>query len=129
MTETKFKMDSWDEEVYFKADDNSKISKATVTKSYSGEIDGKGVLNYLMSYYADGSAYFVGIERVEGEVSGKTGTFIFSHEGTFKDGIATSEFQIVKGSATGNLIGLTGKGHFSSGHAMTVPIKFSHKFE
>jgi hypothetical protein len=37
-----------------------------VTKSFSGDIEGEGTLEYLMAYREDGSASFVGLERVEG---------------------------------------------------------------
>ena len=40
------------------------MTSAAVTKSFSGDITGEGHVEYLMMYRSDGSATFVGLERV-----------------------------------------------------------------
>jgi hypothetical protein len=38
--------------------------------------EGEGQVEYLMMYRSDGSATFVGLERVVGRIGGKTGAFV-----------------------------------------------------
>jgi len=56
-----------------------------------------------MSYSNDGTASFVGFERVCGVISDKHGTFIIQHSGSFSEGKARSTWSVVKGSGTGVL--------------------------
>ena len=127
MNQSQFEITLWDENPYIEGKDGIKLTKAAITKSYTGDISGNGRLEYLMAYKPDGSAYFVGIEHVEGKIGTKSGSFILSHEGNFKDGTASSNFRVIEGSATGELTKLTGEGNFSTGHARSIPIEFTYK--
>jgi len=129
MAKSEYKILSWDEKPYFEGDNNIKLTRAVITKSYDGELKGNGTLDYLMVYNPDGSAHFVGIERYEGKIGTKSGSFIISHEGTFHLGVASSIFKVVKGSATAELAGLSGEGSFSTGHASSVSIDFKYVIE
>src|SRR5688500_4527721 len=75
---------------------------------YAGDIEGESVLEYLMSYGADGSVAYVGIERVTGAVGGRSGSLVLRHIGTFTDGAAKSELTVVGGS--GDFEGAAGAG-------------------
>src|SRR5207253_8147354 len=76
-----------------------KLTRATVTKTFSGDIAGEGHVEYLMMYRSDGSATFVGLKRVVGRVAGKAGSFVLQRTGVFESGAAkrseehTSELQ------------------------------------
>ena len=129
MSKSEFEINSWDEKPYFEGKDGSKLTRASIAKSYVGDINGSGALDYLMAYNPDGSAHFVGMEQIEGKIGTKSGSFVLSHEGIFREGVASSSFKVIKGSATAGLIGLSGEGSFSTGHAKTVPIDFKYSFE
>lgn len=129
MSETRFEIKSWDEKPYFEGKDKSKLTRAVIKKTYTGDIDGEGTLEYLMAYNPDGSAHFVGIERIEGKVGTRSGSFVLSHEGTFHAGVVKSDFKVVAGFAAAGLHGLAGSGSFTTGHSMTVPIAFNYRFE
>ncbi|MDQ1366446.1 MAG: hypothetical protein QOE57_2488 [Acidimicrobiaceae bacterium] len=92
--------------------EGAKMTTATVTKVYSGDIDGDSVTEWLMAYAADGSASFVGLERVNGTVGERRGTIVLQHVGTFKGGAATAELTVVAGCGTGELAQATGRGDF-----------------
>src|ERR1700738_5040456 len=83
-----------------------KLTRASVIKSYQGDITGEGKVEYLMVYRDDGSASFVGLEREVGSVGGRSGSFVFQHSGAFKDGVATVTIIVVAGSETNDLHGL-----------------------
>jgi hypothetical protein len=51
------------------------LTRIHVEESFSGDIDGDGVVEFLQAARADGSASFVGIERV-GAVGGRRGSFL-----------------------------------------------------
>ena len=51
-----FGLESWDEKAYDEKEGMSKLSRVSSTKSYKGDIEGEGKLEYLMMYRADGTA-------------------------------------------------------------------------
>ncbi len=116
----KFDIISWDEKPYLKLSDGVKYSKTLVEKEYHGRLKGKAQLEYLMVYYGEGQATFVGVEHFDGSFDGKKGSIAFEHKGIFKDGLAESEFASIVGSALHDLVGLNLQGHYSSGHSMSI---------
>lgn len=117
----RFAIKSWDEKPYSEGQDRPKLTRASVTKTYSGDIEGEGQVEYLMLYRGDGSATFVGLERVVGRVGGKAGTFVLQRTGMFEGGQAKESYSVIPGSATGDLQGLLGDGSSAVGHGMEHP--------
>jgi hypothetical protein len=103
--------------------EGAKMTTATVTKVYSGDIDGDSVTEWLMAYALDGSATFVGLERVNGTVGTRRGTIVLQHVGTFKDGAATAKLTVVAGCGTGELAQVTGRGDFLADPAGKVRLE------
>jgi hypothetical protein len=124
-----FTLSSWDEKPYNEMQGEPKLTRVSVTKSYQGEIVGEGKLEYLMMYRDDGSASFIGLERVVGSVGGRSGSFVLQHSGTFKGGIATVTLLVVPGSGTGDLRGLRGNGGFAVGHQPPYSMTLDYDFE
>ena len=122
-----FEIMSWDEKQYSEIAGACKITRASVAKSYKGDIEGEGTLEYLMAYGHDGSASFVGIERLIGRVGDKHGNFVFQHVGTFEHGVAKSVWSVVPNSGTGDLQGLRGEVNAALGHATNYPMEFSYE--
>jgi hypothetical protein len=109
-----FQVTNWDEKPYHEGEGEPKLTRATVTKTFSGDLEGEAFLEYLMVHRADGTAAFVGMERVKGKLGGKSGTFVLEHRGTHGDGTARAICRIVPGSGTGELTGLQGEGGFAA---------------
>ncbi len=124
-----FQVKSWDEKPYNEIDDGPKLTRVSVTKSFSGDIEGEGTLEYLMIQRDDGSASFVGLERVVGRVGDRSGSFVLQHLGTYEEGTAKATFSVVPGSGTADLRGLRGEGSFASAHAEQYPITLDYDFE
>ena len=122
-----FEITSWDEKPYGEIAGASKTTRASVAKSYQGEIEGEGTLEYLMAYGHDGSASFVGIERFIGRIGDQHGNFVFQHAGTFAEGVAKSVWSVVPNSGTGDLQGLRGEVRSALGHAKNFPLEFSYE--
>jgi Protein of unknown function (DUF3224) len=100
---------SWDEAPYDEAEGTSKTTKARVQYQYEGGITGDGVSEMLMVYVGE-SAEYLGLERVNATVDGRSGSFVVSVIGGFRDNEARWSWEIVPGSATGELEGLRGVG-------------------
>jgi hypothetical protein len=124
-----FAVNAWDEKPYNEMNGVPKLTRASVTKSYQGDITGEGKLESLMMYRDDGSATFIGLERVVGSVGGRSGSFVLQGSGTFKDGVATVTLLVVPGSGTGDLRGLRGNGGFAVGHQPPYSMTLDYDFE
>lgn len=122
----RFAIKSWDEKPYSEGRDLPKLSRASVSKTFTGDIEGEGQVEYLMMYRSDGSAAFVGLERVVGRIGGKSGTFVLQRVGVFEGGEAKESYSVVPGSATGELQGLRGDGSSAVGHGMEHPFSLSY---
>src|SRR6478672_5335577 len=107
-----FAVTGWDERPLDEVVGAAKWTQSSATKSFDGDVDGTAALEYLMVYAADGSATFVGLERFQGRVAGRSGTFVLQHVGRFEDGAAKGHLTVAAGSGTGDLTGLSGGGTF-----------------
>jgi hypothetical protein len=117
MTDLKatFEIENWDENPALESEAGSKVTRADVARSFDGDLDGKGTVQWLMAYEEDGSAMFVGLERIVGRLAGKEGTFVVQHVGTFDGRVAKADLVIVPGTGTGDLAGVSGRGSFEAG--------------
>jgi len=125
----RFAIKAWDEKPYSEGADLPKLTRASVTKTFTGDIEGEGHVEYLMMYRSDGSATFVGLERIDGRIGAKTGSFVLQRTGAFEGGLAKETFSVVPGSATGDLRGLVGGGSSSVGHGMEHPFVLNYDLE
>jgi hypothetical protein len=123
----RFAIKSWDESPYSEGQDQPKLARASVIKTYTGDIEGEAQVEYLMMYRRDGSATFVGLERVVGRIGGKAGTFVLQRTGIFESGQAKESYSVIPGSATGDLQGLLGGGSSAVGHGMEHPFTLSYE--
>ena len=123
----RFAIQSWDETPFGEGEGLPKLTRAIVKKTYTGDIAGEAHVEYLMMYRSDGSASFVGLERVVGSLGGRTGSFVLQRTGVFEGGQAKESYSVVPGSATGELRGLVGEGTSSVGHGMEHPFALSYE--
>ena len=125
----RFAIKNWDEKPYSEGQDLPKLTRATVKKTFTGDIAGESQVEYLMMYRSDGSATFVGLERVTARINDKAGTFVLERRGVFEGGLAKETYTIVSGSGTGQLRGLRGEGTSAVGHGMEHPFTLVYELE
>jgi len=125
----RFVIKKWDEQPYCESEGLPKLTRASVQKTFTGEIEGEGTVEYLMMYRSDGSATFVGLERVSGRIAGRAGTFVLQRTGVFESGLAKESYSVVPGSGTGELRGLRGEGGSAVGHGMEHPFALNYDFD
>jgi hypothetical protein len=123
----RFAIKSWDEKPYSEGENLPKLTRASVTKTYTGDIVGEGQVEYLMMYRGDGSAAFVGLERVVGRIAERNGSFVLQRTGVFEGGQAKESYSVIPGSGSGELQGLGGDGTTALGHGTDYPFTLHYE--
>ena len=128
-----FAVTSWDEKTWEGTPAHEvkgeKLTLARISNTYTGDVQGTSQLEYLMTYRADGSAVYVGLERFEGSVLSRNGSLILQHSGTFDGGAVKGAFTIVSGSGGGELVNVYGTGSLElAGQQAAYPIFFELAF-
>lgn len=86
------------------------LGRFTLDKVYSGDLVGTAAGEMMAAGgTVPGSAGYVAIERVDGELDGRKGTFYLQHYGVMDRGEGTLKIQVIPDSGTGDLTGLTGE--------------------
>ena len=118
-----FDVTNWDATAYDEPSDGPHLSRVAVSKAFTGDLDGESVGHGLfcgMNAPADGAGYVVS-ERFTGRLGGRSGTFVLQHVGVAAPGAPPrSHGNVVPGSGTGELAGLTGEVEFGDGHTLTL---------
>jgi hypothetical protein len=114
---------------YDELDDGPDLVEIEVTETFSGDIKGEGVVRFLQAIRADGSASFVGIERVTGSIAGRRGSFLLQDAGTLEGNLVKGDWFVIPGSSTGELAGLHGEGGFEAELGQHASITLDYWFE
>lgn len=109
-----FSIAAWDEDTYVEHGPERKLTEARVEQSFSGDITGSGTVRWLMCYDPDGTAVFVGLQRIDGTIDGNEGAVVLETNGRFDGKVASGSWKVVPGSGTGGLEGLQGEGGFEA---------------
>lgn len=108
-TSVKFEVTGWDPVVYDETIETAKLSKVTIRKKFSGDLEGASIAEGLFCACDDGSASYVVMERVTGKMGDREGTFVMQHGGIVNKGAVESQFgNIVPGSGTDGFAGIGG---------------------
>lgn len=123
-----FEIGSWDEEPYDERE-GVKLTRTRVTKTFRGDIEGESTAELLMAYGSEeGSAAYVGFERIVGHVDGRSGSFVLHHTASSSREGQSASWCVVPDSATGELAGLSGEARISvdsdGGHSFTLDYDF-----
>lgn len=124
--EATFTLDSWDQAAYDEAVHDELggaiLARARVTKTWVGDIEGTSTAELLLATAGEGSAAYVGLERIVGSVLGRRGSFVLHHTATATAQSAT--WSVVPDSGTGDLAGLRGTAQIAidadGGHSFTL---------
>jgi hypothetical protein len=120
----------WAPQPWDDLDGESTLVSIEVTEFFHGDIEGEGKARMLQALRPDGSATFVGHERVTAMVADRSGTFIFQDVGTLSPaGDVDGRWFIVPGSGTGALKGIRGEGSFAASVGESASITLDYWFE
>lgn len=96
-------------EGYAEGKDGISLNRMSIDKTFHGELDASSKGEMLSARTpVKGSAGYVAIEQVSGQLSGKKGSFVLQHFGTMDKGADRLILEVVPDSGTGELEGLAG---------------------
>lgn len=120
---------SWDEDPSF-GDDAPlpRLATALVAFAYDGDLVATSSSRSALSYGPDGEGSSLGFETVTGTLHGLEGGFVLRHEDVFTGTEVTLTYEIVAGSGTGALAGITGGGTAVATHgSQTTPFPLTYR--
>jgi len=86
------------------------VGTMTIDKQFQGDLEGtsKGQMLMASSESVQGSAGYVAIEKVTGELNGRRGTFFLQHNATMNRGVGELNIIVIPDTGTDQLTGLSG---------------------
>jgi Protein of unknown function (DUF3224) len=104
-----FTLDSWDSEPYDEQEGAS-LARTRITKTFTGDLEGTSTAETLMARgQVEGSAAYVGFERITGRLHGREGSFVLHHNATAAGGTQSGSWTIVPDTGTGELRAIRGE--------------------
>lgn len=92
------------------AAEGSPLGRLVLEKVFHGDLEGKSRGEMLTATGSvSGSAGYVAIERVDGALHGRRGTFALQHSGTMTRGAPQLAITVVPDSGSGELAGIAGQ--------------------
>lgn len=89
---------------------DASVGRMAIEKQFQGDLQGQGRGQMLaVGTAVDGSAGYVAMERVNGSVHGRQGSFALQHSGTLTRGAPQLSVTIVPDSGAGDLAGIAGR--------------------
>ncbi len=83
--------------------------QSNIAKVFTGDLKAAGQGEMLAAMgTVDGSGGYIAMERVQGTLAGRTGSFALQHSGRMERGIPTLTVAVVPDSGTDELSGLSG---------------------
>jgi hypothetical protein len=105
-----FQVSGGNEDPYEELEGGLRLTHASGSQIFNGDISGQGAVHWLMLYRADKTAHLVGLQRITATIGGRTGSFVASAEGDHDGTGSAITFSIIPGSGTGQLKGIAGSG-------------------
>jgi hypothetical protein len=128
--ETRLAIKSWDEKPYRELPDGQRFTRADIVQQVSEHgIEADVNAESLMFYAADGTSVYTGLMRVTGRLGDRSGSFVLTCHGTFDGTTARGDYEVVAGSGTGDLAGITGRATSASTHADYPNMPFTLDYE
>lgn len=85
------------------------FGRMLLNKKFSGDLEATARGQMLTAMTSvKGSAGYVAIDHVTGELDGRKGSFVLQHSGSMNRGVPTLSIMVVPDTGTGELAGLSG---------------------
>lgn len=123
-----FTVTGGNEQVIREAEGEVRLTRVTGSQEFEGDIVGSGSVEWVMCYSPDRSARFMGFQRIECSIGGRSGSLVLESTG-FHDGRSSvGTWSVVPGSGTGELAGIGGTGDFEAPGGPTVIYDLEYEF-
>src|SRR5688572_30212149 len=101
-TNTTRSVKNWDRRPWHDKHDaeapGSKLYRVEMTHLYTGIIEGQGTIQYLFANNNQNQGGFVALEKITGQVEGRSGSFVLQQTGTFGNGATIITMTVVPGT-------------------------------
>lgn len=97
------------------------MTRARWTKSFTGDLTATSYIEFVMGELEnEGPRVYVGVERVDGTLHGRKGTFTLVHTARSHGSDNEMIITVLPGSGTGELAGISGTGQISPKHEFVL---------
>ena len=103
-----FQLDKVDPNPLYASDDAVLYGRVQISKTFTGDLEAQSQVEMLSVRADPVGAGYVALERVEGTLQGRRGTFALLHIGTMTGDTPCAKWTIAPGSGTGELRGISG---------------------
>ncbi len=87
----------------------ARLTRVSGTQRFGAGIVGEGSVECAFCYRPDRSARFVGLQRIEGSIDGRSGSFVMESSGDHDGRQSAGHWRAIAGSGTGDLVGVSGE--------------------
>jgi len=106
-----------------------RLTRVSGTQRFGGGIVGEGSVEWVFGYRPDRSARFVGLQRIEGSIDGRSGSLVMESTGDHDGRLSKGHWRIITGSGTGELAGISGEGSFDAPGGPEVTYQLDYQFD
>jgi hypothetical protein len=107
----------------------ARLTRVSGTQRFGGGIVGDGSVEWVFCYRSDRSARFLGLQRIEGSIDGRSGSVVIESTGNHDGKRSRGRWDIVPGSGTGQLVGIDGKGSFEATGGPVVAYELNYDLD
>lgn len=104
-----FRLEKFEPEPPYARDDEITYGRVRISKTFTGDLEAQSEVAMLALNAEPEGAGYVALERIEGSLKGRKGTFALLHIGTMTRGTPWAKWPIVPGSGTEALKGISGE--------------------
>src|SRR5687767_8271477 len=114
----------WDEQEVPGPADSGKLTRVAYEQRLTGDFDGTAASGIHIAYRPDGTARYVGYDRLVGRVGDRSGSVVVEVNGTYDSTGLNATTTVVEGTGGGDFAGVRGNGTVSApaGGAMTIDL-------
>ena len=128
-TSGKFTVTGGSEQTIREAPGEVKLTRVGGTQRFGGGMVGEGSVEWVFCYRPDGSARFVGVQRVEGSIDGRPGSVVMESIGDHDGRQSKGRWRVIAGSGTGELAGISGEGFFDAPGGPEASYELAYQFD
>ena len=121
-----FEITGMREDPWHQDDDEPRLTRASGTQRFSGDIEGDGVVEWV-ACYGDGGARLVGLQHIHGTIDGHSGAFVIEATSDHDGKQSSGSWKVVGGSGSGGLAGIAGSGGFEAAGGRSVSYRLDYK--
>jgi hypothetical protein len=121
-----FEITEMHEDPWSRAEQEPRLTRAGGTQRFSGDIEGDGVVEWL-ACYANGQGRLVGLQRIDGTLSGRAGAFVIESTSDHDGKQSAGTWRILDGTGSGELATISGSGTFEATGGRTVSYRLDYE--